>query len=74
MPWIVGWPDFEGAHYDGPALFLSGARSHYVLPEHRPAVRALFPAARFVTLKEAGHWLHADDPDGFVSVLDAFVA
>jgi pimeloyl-ACP methyl ester carboxylesterase len=53
-------------------LFLTGARSDYVSPEYRPAIRALFPAARFVALKEAGHWIHADDPDGFVSVVDAF--
>ncbi len=71
LPWLVGWPEFD-ASYAGPALFLSGARSHYVLPEHRPAIRALFPAARFVALKDAGHWIHADDPDGFVSVVEAF--
>lgn len=71
LPWLVGWPAFEGS-YPGPALFLTGARSDYVLPEHRPAIRALFPAARFVALKEAGHWIHADDPDGFVSVVEAF--
>lgn len=69
---LVGWPDMEDARYAGPTLFLSGARSHYILPEHRPAIRALFPAARFVTLKDAGHWIHADDPDGFISVVTAF--
>jgi esterase len=71
LPWLVGWPEFEGA-YRGPALFLSGARSDYLLPEYRPAIRALFPAARFVSLKQAGHWIHADDPDGFVSVVEGF--
>lgn len=72
LPWLIGWPDFEGASYDGPSLFLSGAKSDYVLPEYRPAIRALFPAARFVSLKDAGHWLHVDDPDGFASVVEAF--
>ena len=71
LPWLTGWPDFEGS-YTGPTLFLTGARSDYVRPEDRPAIRALFPAARFVALKEAGHWIHADDPDGFVSVVEAF--
>ena len=56
-----------------PALFVAGARSDYIRPEYRPAIRALFPAARFVTLKDAGHWVHADDPEGFLSVVEAFV-
>lgn len=52
---------------------MAGARSDYIRPEYRPAIRALFPAARFVTLKDAGHWVHADDPEGFLSVVEAFV-
>ncbi len=75
LPDLVGWPaPPPGARYDGMALFLSGARSDYVRPEARPAIRALFPAARYVALKDAGHWLHADDPDGFAAVVEAFLA
>jgi esterase len=77
---IAGMPDIEdwpapppGARFDGPTLFLTGGHSDYVRPEHRPAIRALFPAARFVTLKRAGHWLHADDPAGFIAAVEAFL-
>ena len=71
MPDIEGW-DVAGC-YPGPTLFVAGGRSDYIRPEHRPIVRALFPAARFVTLKNAGHWVHADDPDSFIDVLTAFL-
>jgi pimeloyl-ACP methyl ester carboxylesterase len=71
---IQDWPEMGAVPYGGPTLFLAGARSRYVRPEHRPAIAALFPAARFVTLKNAGHWLHADDPEGFLAVLEAFAA
>jgi len=70
---IEGWDTPPDVRYCGPVLFIAGAESDYVLPEHRPAIRALFPAARFVTLKHAGHWLHADNPAGFVAVLEAFL-
>ena len=73
LPLLVGWPKDLGGRYDGPTLFLSGARSDYVIADYRPIIRALFPAARFASLAAAGHWLHADDPDGFVMAAAAFL-
>jgi pimeloyl-ACP methyl ester carboxylesterase len=73
LPLLEDWPDLDENAYNGPALFVGGARSDYILPEHRPVIRMLFPAALFATLKNAGHWLHADNPDGFVSLVDAFM-
>ena len=72
IPDLEGWETPPGT-YSGPTLFVSGARSDYVLPEHRPMIRALFPAARFLSIKNAGHWLHADNPAGFLSVVEAFL-
>jgi pimeloyl-ACP methyl ester carboxylesterase len=73
LPLIEDWPELDENAYNGPALFVAGARSDYIRPEHRPLIRLLFPAAVFATLKNAGHWLHADNPDGFVSLVDAFL-
>jgi len=72
IPDLEGW-DTPAGSYSGPTLFVSGARSDYVLPEHRPIIRTLFPTARFVSVKNAGHWLHADNPAGFLSVVEAFL-
>jgi pimeloyl-ACP methyl ester carboxylesterase len=76
---IAGFADIEAwvtpadARYDRPTLFIAGATSNYIKPEHREVIRSLFPRARFVTLKNAGHWLHADNPAGFVAVVEAFL-
>jgi esterase len=72
IPGLEGWIDIPGT-YPGPALFVTGANSDYVLPEHRPIIRVQFPSARFVAIKNAGHWVHADNPSGFLSVLEAFL-
>ncbi len=69
---LEGWVGIPGT-YTGPSLFVSGALSDYILPDHRPIIRGWFPAARFVSIKGAGHWVHADNPAGFLSVLDAFL-
>lgn len=72
MEKIVGWPGTEG-RYDGPALFLTGAESDYVRPEHRETIKHLFPKARMAKLPGAGHWLHADKPREFEAALRAFL-
>ena len=72
MPGIVGWPGTTGA-FDGPTLFLTGADSHYVRPEHRALIRSLFPHARFAKLPGAGHWLHADKPREFEETVRIFL-
>ena len=72
MPKIVGWPETSG-QFLGPTLFLTGANSHYVLPEYREKIRALFPKARFAKLANAGHWLHAERPREFIETVRVFV-
>lgn len=71
---IEGWDAPAGATYPGRTLFVAGASSTYIAAEHRPVIRALFPQARFVTVKHAGHWVHADNPAGFLAVLEAFLS
>ncbi len=61
------------ARYEGPTLFLLGERSDYVQPQHRSRIRALFPAAKLVTLKGAGHWLHAEKPAEFLAAVEPFL-
>jgi pimeloyl-ACP methyl ester carboxylesterase len=72
MSKIVGWPGTEG-RFEGAALFLTGAESHYVRPEHRDTIRALFPKARFARIPGAGHWLHAEKPREFEETVRVFL-
>ncbi|MBN2907081.1 MAG: alpha/beta fold hydrolase [Rhodobacteraceae bacterium] len=73
MPHIIGWPEEVAGPFDGPTLFLSGALSDYVRPEHRPRIKALFPAARFAKIPGVGHWLHAEKPRDFEAAVRAFL-
>ena len=72
LPQIGGWPAVSGS-YDGPVLWLAGARSDYVRGEFVPAMRALFPRVRLVRVREAGHWVHADQPEIVVTSLRRFL-
>jgi pimeloyl-ACP methyl ester carboxylesterase len=70
---LAGWPEGPLGSYDGPVLWLAGADSPYVQPQHAPAMRALFPRVRLVRAKGARHWVHADQPEVFVSALRRFL-
>lgn len=71
---LTGFPDTEGFVYDGRALFIGGDRSDYVGPEHHERIRALFPGAEFATIADAGHRVHAEQPELFLERIGAFLA
>jgi pimeloyl-ACP methyl ester carboxylesterase len=55
--------------FDGPALFVTGAKSRYVSPGDESAIRAHFPSARIETLAQAGHNPHIDSREAFVAAV-----
>jgi pimeloyl-ACP methyl ester carboxylesterase len=71
---LRGFPEPPpGATFDGPVLWIAGANSTYVLPEDRPRMDALFPGTRLVTIKNAGHWVHSEQPEIFLETLRRFL-
>ncbi|HLM07313.1 MAG TPA: alpha/beta fold hydrolase [Blastococcus sp.] len=71
---LRGFPEPPaGASFDGPVLWIAGANSTYVLPEDRPRMDALFPATRLVRIKDAGHWVHSEQPETFLTTLKLFL-
>jgi pimeloyl-ACP methyl ester carboxylesterase len=62
-----------GATFDGPVLWIAGANSSYVLDDDRPHMDALFPATRLVRIKNAGHWVHSEQPEIFLTTMRLFL-
>jgi esterase len=74
MTAITGWPEMAGHQFNGPALFLAGSHSDYATPDMMPSIRQSFPAAEYDVIAEAGHWLHAEQPDRFFDRCQKFLA
>ena len=73
---VGGWPDGalgDVPPNDGPVLWIGGERSHYVRPEYAEAMDRWFPRNRRVTIKDAGHWVHSEQPAVFLEVLRRFL-
>lgn len=58
---------------DMPTLFLHGTRSDYVTEADKDRILNLFPNAMFRSLN-TGHWIHAQDPEGFVNEVKHFIS
>ncbi len=69
---LMGAPITEGS-YDGPTLFLGGAKSDYILPQDEKSIHKHFPMATIQTIPDAGHWLHAEQPKLFMRSVLSFL-
>lgn len=72
MPKIMDFPDVSG-QFSGNTLFLRGANSDYVTPDHHAKIHDLFPRTAIETLANAGHWLHAEQPRAFEDAVNSFL-
>ncbi|WP_338751293.1 alpha/beta fold hydrolase [Janibacter alittae] len=73
---IAGWPQERISAlppFDGPVLWLAGANSPYVSEDNEPEMRRLFPRVRQVTVKNAGHWVHSEQPAVTTAALRALI-
>ena len=69
----IGEPLLGTAFYEGDTLFIRGDRSEYVQEADIPMIKMHFPRAEVVTVPEAGHWVHAENPEGFMEALIPFL-
>ena len=61
--------DFERGITGFPVLFIRGANSNYILDQDLPDIKCTFPYAEFVTIPDAGHWLHVEQPKLLVQAI-----
>lgn len=62
-----------GSGFDEPTLFIRGEESDYITGEDLPVIRMMFPHHQMVTIPEASHWVHADQPEEFIMSLQEFL-
>nr|WP_255718824.1 alpha/beta fold hydrolase [Micrococcus sp. ACRRV] len=66
-------PEDPDRVFDRPVLWLGGADSDYIRDGDAPEMKALFPRVVRVTVRGASHWVHADQPEAFVSAVRTFL-
>lgn len=54
-------------------LFIGGKNSNYIKSEDHIAINNFFPNARIKMVEGAGHWIHAEKPEEFLSLIEDFL-
>ena len=49
--------------------FIRGLKSDYISDNDLPAIKAIYPEAKIIGIADAGHWLHAEQPEKFIEAV-----
>ena len=63
----------EGTVFEGPTLFLGGANSSYIQEKDLSDMKRHFPNCTWISIPNAGHWLHAEQPQAVVAEMRKFL-
>ena len=69
----VGYEQFNKISIGIPTLFIRGANSNYVLDEDIEKIKNIFVKSKVITINNAGHWLHAEQPKELIKILIEFI-
>lgn len=56
-----------------PVLFIKGGNSDYIQKDDEKIIKKIFPYADIETIPNAGHWLHAEQPELFLEKINDFI-
>lgn len=62
------------AIFEKDTLFLRGDRSEYIAEADEALIHRHFPNSKIITISNAGHWLHAENPKDFYNSVINFVS
>lgn len=69
----VGEPLLTSAKFEKDTLFLRGDRSEYISLQDESLIHSHFPKSKTITISNAGHWLHAENPTDFYAEVNNFL-
>ena len=59
--------------FHGETLFIAGANSNYILPQDSFLIKQQFPNSKIISIKNAGHWVQAENPKDFHDAVYEFL-
>ncbi len=63
----------NSAVFNKPVYFIKGDTSDYINESNWKECLHFFPQAELISIANAGHWVHADNPQGFSTLLQSIL-
>jgi len=63
----------NGKSFNNPTLFVRGDKSNYILDSDMDEIQKIFPNSNLITIKDSGHWIHAEQPEAFLNTIEQFL-
>ncbi|OFX53242.1 MAG: hypothetical protein A2046_08545 [Bacteroidetes bacterium GWA2_30_7] len=63
----------ENSEITVPTLFIKGENSEYIPVEHFDKIKTIFINSEIVTIKNSGHWVHAENQKDFIECVYEFL-
>jgi pimeloyl-ACP methyl ester carboxylesterase len=73
LPAVTSFFDISDWNIPHECLFIRGGQSDYVSDDNWQFLKPHFPRAQLSTLENAGHWLHAEQPEAFYQSVSDFL-
>lgn len=70
---VAKFPNVDGMRFEGPTLFIAGARSDYIQKRDIPVIKQLFPNSEIKFVEGAGHWVHSEKSAEFAKLVLEFL-
>lgn len=64
----------DNVSFTGNTLFIAGGKSDYILNDDHELINNYFPNVEIVTIEEAGHWVHAEQPQALGKLVLDFLS
>lgn len=74
LPIITGFPQVNETYDAHPVLWIKGETSEYITDEAGAVMRELFPVTRKIQIRDAGHWVHSEQPKNFIETINYYIA
>jgi len=63
----------KGLSKPKPVLFIRGRKSNYIKDEDFDKIYSMFPGSKIETIENAGHWVHAEQPQELLRMVKEFI-
>jgi len=60
--------------FTGETLFIKGSQSDYIQASDYELIEHRFPNSSIKTIEGAGHWVHAEQPERFLEIVNEFLS